>query len=135
MVVLLGCAGGASSSFTVALEDVPTGVTHYPEQQLFLVRQDATVLAFSDRTPWVPPSRAEGCVLRWQPEATFVAGDGTEYTGLFKDPCSGAAFTQDGKLLYGPPERGLDSFDVTVEGGQVVVDLSAVREGPPRAMR
>lgn len=47
-------------------------------------------------------------------------------------PCHGSQYNQAGEYKLGPAPRGLDRFALTVEGDSVMVDTSAVIQGPPR---
>ncbi|MCH7705572.1 MAG: Rieske 2Fe-2S domain-containing protein [Chloroflexi bacterium] len=51
---------------------------------------------------------------------------------VFLNPCHGEKYDYLGRYLAGPAPRGLDRFDVSVEGTDVVVDVSAFEYGPDR---
>lgn len=48
----------------------------------------------------------------------------------FECPCHGSQYNRVGERKGGPAPRGLDRFDVSVDGGLVSVDTGAVRIGP-----
>jgi menaquinol-cytochrome c reductase iron-sulfur subunit len=58
-----------------------------------------------------------GCSVAWQTENT-----------QFLCPCHGGRFASDGKLLGGPPPRGLDRLDSKVEEGVVKVHYQYFRQ-------
>jgi cytochrome b6-f complex iron-sulfur subunit len=47
-------------------------------------------------------------------------------------PCHGSQYNQAGEYKLGPAPRGLDRFAVAVEGNSLMVDTSAIIQGPPR---
>ncbi len=61
-----------------------------------------------------------GCLYKW--EASNVR---------FECPCHGSKFTHDGYYIEGPAPRSLDTFVISVEEGQVVVDTGAKIIGNP----
>ncbi len=61
-----------------------------------------------------------GCLYKW--EASNVR---------FECPCHGSKFTHDGYYIEGPAPRSLDTFIISVEEGQVVVDTGAKIIGNP----
>jgi cytochrome b6-f complex iron-sulfur subunit len=48
----------------------------------------------------------------------------------FECPCHGSQYNRVGERKGGPAPRGLDHFDISVDGGLVAVDTAAVRIGP-----
>ncbi len=48
----------------------------------------------------------------------------------FECPCHGSQYNRVGERKGGPAPRGLDHFDISVDGGLVAVDTGAVRIGP-----
>jgi cytochrome b6-f complex iron-sulfur subunit len=48
----------------------------------------------------------------------------------FECPCHGSQYNRVGERKGGPAPRGLDHFDISVDGGLVAVDTGAVRVGP-----
>ena len=68
-----------------------------------------------------------------------IAADLPSDTGLdlphevaFFNPCHGEKYDRVGRYLGGPSPRGLDRFDVAVQGDRVVVDVAAFEYGPNR---
>lgn len=52
-----------------------------------------------------------GCPVRWFAESQ-----------LFMCPCHGGVYYADGSRASGPPERGLFTYDVKIEGGKLMID-------------
>lgn len=52
-----------------------------------------------------------GCPVRWFSESQ-----------LFMCPCHGGVYYADGSRASGPPERGLFTYDLKVEGGKLLID-------------
>jgi len=52
-----------------------------------------------------------GCPVRWFSESQ-----------LFMCPCHGGVYYADGSRASGPPERGLFTYDVKVEGGKLLIN-------------
>jgi cytochrome b6-f complex iron-sulfur subunit len=57
-----------------------------------------------------------------------------ESAAQFQCPCHGSIYNLLGEYLGGPAPRGMDRFDIKIEGGNVLVDTSSVVEGPPRGV-
>lgn len=55
---------------------------------------------------------SRGCRVVWAPDEVAPIDGGQAGPGLFVDPCGGARFGPDGRLLSGPADRGLDEFDM-----------------------
>lgn len=51
---------------------------------------------------------------------------------VFLNPCHHEQYDYLGRYIAGPAPRGLDRFDVTVEGADVVVDVAVFEYGPDR---
>jgi hypothetical protein len=68
---------------------------------------------------------ARGCKIVWDPAATVATvatPAGPQGPGLFVDPCGGARFTRDGKLVSGPADHDLDFFATSAAVDGTVVD-------------
>ena len=53
-----------------------------------------------------------GCRVRW-----------IDDQDVFFCPCHNAAFAKDGRVASGPPPRPLDTYEIMVEAGQLLVNL------------
>jgi hypothetical protein len=82
---------------------------------------DGTATALLARDPY------SGAVVPWRAEMRV---EGT--TGVYRDGPSGSTYDRDGAAILGPAPRGLDSYDVEVNGSRLIVDLARVRLGPCR---
>ena len=71
-----------------------------------------------------------GCLYKW-----------VQANHRFECPCHGSKFTRDGLYIEGPAPRSLDSFVISEEGGQLVIDTGQKvlgrpsAESPARAMK
>jgi cytochrome b6-f complex iron-sulfur subunit len=61
-----------------------------------------------------------GCLYKWESS-----------NGRFECPCHGSKFTHDGFYIEGPAPRSLDSFEIAIENGEVVVDTGSRVTGAP----
>jgi cytochrome b6-f complex iron-sulfur subunit len=50
----------------------------------------------------------------------------------FECPCHGSKYNNAGEYKLGPAPRGLDRFPVSIVDGNVIVDTSTIKLGPPR---
>jgi cytochrome b6-f complex iron-sulfur subunit len=96
---------GAVNSFT------PGSVVHFPDGRFFLVRSfDGGFLAVYQRCTHL------GCSVTWEADQ-----------GHFFCPCHASSFDMHGNVENPPAPRALDTFPVTVEGGQVMVDSGKIQ--------
>lgn len=63
-----------------------------------------------------------GCLYKWE-----------QANNRFECPCHGSKFTREGLYIEGPAPRSLDTFLVTIEGGEVAVDTGKKELGAPAA--
>lgn len=61
-----------------------------------------------------------GCLYKWEAS-----------NNRFECPCHGSKFSKDGFYIEGPAPRSLDTFEVTTENGQVIVDTGSKTVGAP----
>jgi len=97
----------------------------FPLDEFFIGRgSDGVLHAFYSYPPGYF-GHVRGCKIVWDAGGTVattpLAGPGLTPAagpGLFVDPCGGARFNRDGKLVSGPADRNLDEFATTpaVEG-------------------
>lgn len=94
----------------------------FPIDDFFLSRGDDGRM----RALYVYPpgffGHTRGCRVIWDPQGRTTTAAGEQGPGLFVEPCGGARFDRDGRLLSGPADRGLDFFTTEpgVEG--IIVD-------------
>jgi cytochrome b6-f complex iron-sulfur subunit len=73
-----------------------------------------------------------GCTVPWR--ENFVWPDptsGAPNQGWFRCPCHGSTYTDAGIRVYGPAPRPLDTMELTVAGGNVIVDTGKITKGGP----
>lgn len=100
---------------------VPGSVTHFPDQEFWLVRlESGQFLAFDHRDP------ADGCIVPWRLQLFLLGKE-----GWFRNPCHGQTYDIEGNCVAGPCLRGLDRFSVSVRNDRVIVDTRTITEGPP----
>jgi nitrite reductase/ring-hydroxylating ferredoxin subunit len=94
---------------------------------VWLVRDgDDNVRAFLGRDPF------SGCRVEWDARYDLVqvnSPDPNRERGAFKAFCSGWVFLADGRVVFGAASRGLDEYDVTVDGDRVRVSFERVTLG------
>lgn len=61
-----------------------------------------------------------GCLYKWVGE-----------NNRFECPCHGSKFTREGLYIEGPAPRSLDSFETTVENGEIMVATGSKINGAP----
>lgn len=97
--------------YVARIDEIPDGGTRVVEDlrgaRVQVVRQGERVLALSMVCPHL------GCQVRW---------DGDQ--GRFGCPCHAAAFDTEGRVLFGPPPRGLDRYDVELTDGCIYLNLT-----------
>jgi hypothetical protein len=120
-----------------------TGSEYTPPEQFDAGRADAYAVGepklFEDDDVWVvrlaggeflalyDRGLESGCPLQWRREFAFM-----ERSGWFVDACTGSAYDLTGRCFSdGCSGRPLDRFALTLAGGNVSVDLRAVRRGLP----
>jgi Rieske Fe-S protein len=111
-------ADGVPRRFSLAA-DVTDAWSRRPAQPIgavYLIRADAEgkprVTAFTATCPHL------GCAVEFNQEAN-----------QFECPCHKSGFAADGKQLFGPSRRGLDSLEVKLEprGGQMTISVAYQR--------
>ncbi len=56
-------------------------------------------------------------------------------SGRFECPCHGSVYDLAGEYVGGPTPRGMDRYDLTLDGTNVVVDTSKLKDGPDRGVK
>ncbi|MFN7954808.1 MAG: ubiquinol-cytochrome c reductase iron-sulfur subunit [bacterium] len=106
-----------------AVDNLPVGE---PKQVVATVKeQDAWLETTSRRAAWAVRDASDevtvfnarcthlGCAYRWD-----------ESSSRFECPCHGGQYDRAGKVVGGPPPRGLDRLPVKVEDGRLKVRFS-----------
>lgn len=98
------------SVYVARIEEIPDGGTRVVADlrgtNIQVVRQGERVLALSMVCPHL------GCQVHW---------DGDQQR--FGCPCHEAAFDTEGRVLFGPPPRDLDRYDVELRAGCIYLKL------------
>ncbi len=103
--------------------DIATGRAEHALFRVHLVRlDDGELRAFDAR------STHRGCTTVWRERQHPALG----LAFYFDDPCSGALFTLDGAVVFGPAPRALERVHVEVRDGLIVVDPSTTARGESR---
>jgi cytochrome b6-f complex iron-sulfur subunit len=58
-----------------------------------------------------------------------------ESSGRFECPCHGSIYDLAGEYITGPAGRGMDRYEVKLDGDNVVVDTGVLISGPPRGAK
>lgn len=108
--VLEGAFGGIVDAGQV--DTFPVGsVVEFPDGRFFLIRsQDGGFLAVYQRCTHL------GCSVAWEADE-----------GRFFCPCHASSFDIHGDVQNPPAPRALDTFPVTIEDGQVLVDTGQIQ--------
>jgi cytochrome b6-f complex iron-sulfur subunit len=71
-----------------------------------------------------------GCTVPWRPEFTFTDPRNNEtYAGWFRCPCHGSTYTVSGFRVFGPAPRSMDTFALSLDKGNIVVDTGKITQG------
>ena len=80
-----------------------------------------------------------GCTVPWR--ETFLWPDpatGAAKQGWFRCPCHGSTYTDAGVRVFGPAPRSMDTMELAVEDGRIVVNTGKITPGgadnPQRAV-
>lgn len=115
--VVIGFATSGSPDPVASLNDLrEREVLFLGEHNIFLVYNDGTPLALSD-----DPQHLEGEHTEW-----------CESSQMFETPTHGEKFDRRGNYYAGPASKGLDRYQLRVEGHGVYVDLNQIIPGPER---
>lgn len=110
-------AGGFGGTVEAGTESgFPEGLVRYfASGRFYVTRVEGNLLALYQKCPHL------GCRVPF-----------CESSGRFECPCHGSIFNLKGEYVAGPAPRGMDTFPVRVEGGDVLVDTGTVVEGPAK---
>lgn len=100
-------------------EAVPEGIARYvSDGRFYLVNVNGELKALYQKCPHL------GCRVPY-----------CESSGRFECPCHASVFNRKGEYITGPAPRGMDSFPLRVQAGEVHVDTGTVLTGPARGVR
>ena len=111
---------GAGGPLTLkAPGNYPDGTaTYVVEGQLFITNAKGNLFALSQKCPHL------GCHVPF-----------CESSGRFECPCHGSIYDLAGEHIAGPAPRGMDRYDVKLDGQNVVVDTGVLQSGPARGTK
>lgn len=94
---------------------------------------EGSVLALYHKCPHL------GCTVPYR--ADFIFDDprnGETYQGWFRCPCHGSTYSDAGVRVFGPAPRSMDSFDLKIDAGKMIVNTGKITlgssENPSRAI-
>ncbi|HEX5480253.1 MAG TPA: Rieske 2Fe-2S domain-containing protein [Dehalococcoidia bacterium] len=73
-----------------------------------------------------------GCTVPWKDDFTWTddrPGVNKTYSGWFRCPCHGSTYTYGGVRVFGPAPRSLDTFDISVSNGTLMVNTGKITLG------
>ena len=71
-----------------------------------------------------------GCTVPWRPEFSFTDSRSSEtYQGWFRCPCHGSTYSVSGFRVFGPAPRSMDTFALTIDNGNIIVDTGQITQG------
>ena len=92
--------------------------TYVPAGRLYVVNAKNHLFALSQKCPHL------GC------KVPYCAS-----SGRFECACHGSVYDIAGEYISGPTPRGMDRYQLTLDGANVVVDTSVLHLGPDRGVR
>ncbi len=113
-------ASGASGKFKVGnpSEFADGTATYNSAGRLWIANTGGHLFALSQKCPHL------GCRVPF-----------CESSGQFECPCHGSVFDIAGEHVTGPSPRGMDQYALSIENGELFVDLDAKTDGPPPGTR
>jgi cytochrome b6-f complex iron-sulfur subunit len=115
---------GAATGFGATVDAGPVAdfleegsVTYFLEGRFYVTQYQGGLRALYQKCPHL------GCRVPF-----------CESSGQFECPCHGSIYNELGEYISGPAPRGMDRFPISIQNGHVMVDTSAVVEGPPRGV-
>lgn len=91
--------------------------TYVPAGRMYVVNANDYLFALSQKCPHL------GCRVPF-----------CESSGRFECPCHGSIYDLAGEYIAGPAPRGMDRYEIKIEGDNVVVDTNVLENGPPRGV-
>jgi cytochrome b6-f complex iron-sulfur subunit len=86
--------------------------------------EEGAILALWQRCPHL------GCVVPYLPAFSWLDPRNDErYPGWFRCPCHASTYSDAGVRVFGPATRSMDTFDLTIDNGNLLVDTGAITPG------
>jgi nitrite reductase/ring-hydroxylating ferredoxin subunit len=111
-------ARGAEITVGTTGSFAPESVTYEASGRMYIVNTQGYLFALSQKCPHL------GCHVPY-----------CDSSGRFECPCHGSVYDLAGEYIKGPAPRGMDRYDVKIDGDNVVVDTGKVNDGPPRGAK
>jgi nitrite reductase/ring-hydroxylating ferredoxin subunit len=111
-------AGGAKITVGTTTSFAEGTSTYVPAGRMYVVNANNYLFALSQRCPHL------GCHVPY-----------CESSGRFECPCHGSIYDLAGEYIAGPAPRGMDRYEVTLDGQNVVVDTNVLKAGPARGAK
>jgi cytochrome b6-f complex iron-sulfur subunit len=128
--------GFGSSIFVGTVDSIDPGQKFKNvEAKAWIVRLDATqadrnggqegaILALYQKCPHL------GCTVPYREDYSRVdPRSGQRYAGWFLCPCHGSTYSDAGVRVFGPAPRSMDTFEVTIDNGNITVNTGAITPG------
>jgi nitrite reductase/ring-hydroxylating ferredoxin subunit len=112
---LASSAGGAKITVGTTSSFATGTSTYVSAGRMYIVNANDYLFALSQKCPHL------GCHVPY-----------CESSGRFECPCHGSVYDLAGEYITGPSPRGMDRYEVTLEGENVVVNTGVLKAGPPR---
>lgn len=85
---------------------------------------EGAILALYQKCPHL------GCSVPWRDDYSYEDPlNGESYKGWFLCPCHGSTYSMVGRRVFGPAPRSMDTFEVTIENGNITVNTGAITQG------
>ncbi len=111
-------AGGAKLTVGTLSSFAAETSTYVPAGRMYVVNTKGYLFALSQKCPHL------GCHVPY-----------CESSGRFECPCHGSIYDLAGEHIAGPAPRGMDRFNVKLDGQNVVVDTGVLEPGPARGTK
>jgi cytochrome b6-f complex iron-sulfur subunit len=111
--------GATGAKITVGdVANFPAGTSTYvPAGRMYVVNASNHLFALSQKCPHL------GCRVPF-----------CDSSGRFECPCHGSIYDLAGEYIAGPAPTGMDRYDLSLAGRNVVVDTSKLHTGPDRGV-
>jgi Rieske Fe-S protein len=115
---LVSGAGGAKIAVGDLAGFAEGTSTYVPAGRMYVVNAGNHLFALSQKCPHL------GCHVPF-----------CESSGRFECPCHGSIYDLAGEYIAGPTPRGMDQYELTLDGRTVVVDTGKLKTGPDRGVQ
>jgi len=86
--------------------------------------QEGAILALYQKCPHL------GCTVPYRADFSFEdPRSGDTYPGWFRCPCHGSTYSDAGVRVFGPAPRSMDTFALTIDGGNITVNTGDITPG------